>query len=98
MASISPEEEIRRAQRAKLILDDELFKEAVSEIEETLKQARLQSAATATDFREKIWAQELALDTIVQKLRTHIETGHLAAEEIRRKGILEAAKSFYQQL
>lgn len=96
MALIAPEEEIRRAQRAKVILEDELFKEAVAEIEETLKQARLQSAATATDFREKVWAQELALDTILTKLRTHIETGQLAAEEIRRKTLYEQAKEFFQ--
>ena len=94
---MTPEEEIRRAGRAKMILDDELFKEAVAEIEETLKQARLQSAATATDFREKIWAQELALDTILQKLKTHIETGHLAAEEIRRRTLMERAQEFFQQ-
>ena len=94
---MTPEEEIRRAGKAKEILDSELFKEAVSATEEALKHGRLQSAATAHDLREKLWAQELALFTIVNHLRTHIETGELAAETIRRKGLAERIKDVFQQ-
>lgn len=91
---MTPEEEIIRAGRAKEILENKLFKEAVAEIEEAIKQGRLNSGATDTALREKLAAQELGLYAIVQKLKTHMETGILAEEEIRRRTISERVKEW----
>ena len=91
------EEEIRRAGRAKEILENQLFKEAVDEIEESIKQGRLNSAATAVDLREKLADQERALYAIISKLKTHMETGELAKEEIRRRSLAEKVQDFLQQ-
>lgn len=92
---MTPEEEVRRAGRANEILENELFKEAVAEIEEALKHARLSSSITAVDVREKIWAQEVALHAIISKLRSVIETGQLASEQMRQQGLLEKAKKLF---
>ena len=92
---LTPEQEIIRAGKAREILEHELFKEAVEAIREGLKDARLNSAATAIDLREKLWAQELALEAVLKHIRTHIETGMLAEEELRRKSLLEDVKSFF---
>lgn len=89
---MTPEEEVRRAGKAKELLENELFKEAVTEVEENIRSARLQSAASAVDLREKLWAQELALHTVLGNLRTHIETGELA-----KRTLLDRAKEFFQQ-
>ena len=82
---MTPEEEVRRAGKAREILDNELFKEAISDIEEALKSARVNSAATVVDLREKLWAQEVALYTVVRNIRTHIETGEMAQQTLAEK-------------
>lgn len=87
---MEPEEEVKRAGRAREILENELFKEAVSEIEEALKEGRLRAPATDNALRDKLWAQEVALYAIIQKLTTHIETGQLAQQTL-----LEKAKGIF---
>ena len=50
-----------------------------------MKSARVNSAATAVDLREKLWAQEVALYTVVRNIRTHIETGEMAQQTLAEK-------------
>ena len=90
------EEEVVRAGHANEVLTNRIFKEAVSEIEEALKHARMSSAIKDTDLREKLWAQEVALHSILQKLRSVMETGELAQEQIRQAGIIEKAKKLFR--
>lgn len=87
---MSPEEEIVRAGKARDILNSEIFKEAVSAIEEALRSARLSSGITSVELREKLWAQEVALHSILGQLRNHIESGQLA-----EKTLLERAQDFF---
>lgn len=75
---MSPEEEIARAGRARSLLEDELFREAVAAIREAIESARVNSGATDVGLREKLWAQEVALHSVLGQLRNHIETGQLA--------------------
>ena len=92
---MTPEEEIRRAGRAREILDNEMFKEAVAAIEEAIRNARLNSSAKDVEFREKLYAQELALTSVIRNLQTFMESGQLAEEEIRRRSMLDAAKELF---
>lgn len=71
-----------------------MFAEAVSEIEQALKHGRLNSSAKDVEFREKLYAQELALYSILEKLRTFMESGVLAEEEIKRRTVAERLKDF----
>lgn len=93
---MTPEEEVRRAGTAKEVLGNEIFKEAVADIEEALKHARLSSSIKDAEFREKLWAQEVALHSILAKLRSVIETGELASEQIRQQGLMEKAKKLFR--
>lgn len=92
---MTPEEEIIRAGKAREVLTNEIFKEAVAEIEEALKHARMSSSIKDTEMREKLWAQEVALHSILQKLRSVMETGEMAAEQIRQAGLLEKARKLF---
>ena len=82
---MSPEEEIQRAVRAEQILKDELFKEAVKDIRESLVTGIELAAFTDEKMREKLSQQLVALRAIVNKLHSHIETGVLAEETIKRR-------------
>ena len=93
---MSPEEEVARAGRAREILEAELFKEACSEILTSITSARINSPAKDVEFREKLWAQEVALHSILEKLRVYLETGELAQEQIRQASLAERAKQFFQ--
>jgi hypothetical protein len=86
--------ESRRAGKAKEILDNELFKEAVRAIEEALLFGIRQSAFKDKELREKLCDRYSVLHEIVGQLRNHIETGELAIEEIRRRTVAEKLKEF----
>ena len=85
-----PEEEVVRAGQANEILENEIFKQAVAEISEALKDARINSPVKDTELREKLWAQEVALESILTKLRNVVETGQLA-----EKSLIEGVKEFF---
>jgi hypothetical protein len=83
---VTPEEEIGRAQEANFILENALFKEAVSEVRAALVDGIERSAFTDEKLREKLAQQLVAVTAVVNKLKSHMETGKLAAETIRRRG------------
>ena len=79
---MSPEEEVVKAGQANEVLENEVFKQAVAEIFEALRDTRINSPVKDVELREKLWAQEVALESILQKLRTVIETGQLAEKSL----------------
>lgn len=95
---MSPEEEIRRAGKAHEVLENEVFREAVSAIRNAIEHARLNSGATDVALREKLYAQELGLEAVLTNLRTYIETGMLAEETLRRRGLADAVKEAWQSI
>lgn len=82
---MTPEEELQRAEDARQILDHELFKEAYREVEQALIDGIKMSAFTDEKMREKLSQQLVSLDAVVNKLKSHMETGRLAEETIRRR-------------
>ena len=87
------EEELQRASRAESILGDELFKEAVREIEQALLNGIRMSAFKDAELREKLCQQYTLLHSLVGQFRSYMETGKLAEETIIRKNIAERIKS-----
>lgn len=83
---MTPEQELGRAEEARFILENQLFKEAVTEVRQALIEGIERSAFTDEKLREKLSQQLVALSAIVNKLKTHVETGKLAAETIKRRG------------
>ena len=87
---MSPEEELQRAARAESILGDDLFKEAVKEIETALLTGIRQTAFKDAELREKLCQQYILLHSVVEQIKTHIETGKLAEASLAQK-VLRAA-------
>jgi type II secretory pathway component PulF len=69
-----------------MILTNTLFKEAVREVEQALLSGIKRSPLKEADLREKLCQQMIALDAVVGQLQTHMETGKLAEETIKRRG------------
>jgi len=89
---MTPEEEIRRANEADLIMRNPLFKEAVSEVKAALVDGIERTAFMDEKLREKLSQQLVALSAVVSKLKTHMESGKLAEEEIKRRTVRERIK------
>lgn len=79
---MTPEQEIERAGRAHEILDNEVFKDAVNQIRNALHDGLIRTALVDEKLREKICFQLVALEKIVDALRTTIDTGKLAQKQL----------------
>ena len=84
------EEEARRAGKAREILENELFKEAVKAVEGALLTGIRMSAFKDAELREKLCQQYILLHSVVEQIKTHIETGKLAEASLAQK-VLRAA-------
>jgi hypothetical protein len=82
---LTPEEEVRRAGKAKEILDAEVFQDAVSAVEEALLLGIRRSAFKDSELREKLCQQYMLLHNVLDQLRTHIETGRLAEQTLAER-------------
>ena len=83
---MSPEEEVGRAEEARMLMANPLFREAVDEQRKALIAGIERSAFTDEKLREKLCQQLVALTTMENNLKTYIETGKLAMESIKRRG------------
>lgn len=91
---MTPEDEIRRAGKAKEVLENEMFKESFQAIEEGLLTGIRTTAFKDAELREKLCMQYTLLHTLRDQLRTHMETGLMAEEIIRQKTITDRIKEF----
>ncbi|TFH50922.1 MAG: hypothetical protein E4H01_01165 [Lysobacterales bacterium] len=80
---MTPEEEVIRAGRAREVLENEMFKEAVADIEQALLTGIRHSAFKDEDLREKLCARYALLHDLIQQLKSHMETGELAQASMR---------------
>jgi hypothetical protein len=78
------EKEKQRGQRAKAILEDEIFAEAVQKVSAELRQEWLNSPIRDTEGREKIYMMEKMLNVLLVQLRSVLETGKLASKQINK--------------
>ena len=90
---MTPEEEVVRAGQAKEILEHQLFREAVAAIEQALLSGIHRSAFTEEKLREKLCQRYAILQDLVGQLKSHMETGQLAEETIRRRTVAERIKA-----
>lgn len=82
---MTPEEELQRAARAEQILGDELFKDAVKEIETALLSGIRMSAFKDAELREKLCQQYTLLHSLIGQFRTYMETGQLAEATLQQR-------------
>jgi hypothetical protein len=82
---MSPEEEIRRAGRAKEVLNNEIFKEAVETVENVYLSGIRNAGFTDTKTREKFALRYACLHDVLAALQSVIETGELAEQTLAQK-------------
>ena len=74
-------EELRRADEAKRLLDNPLFKEAFSTIREELIKHLLNTRVAEELERDRLYITIKALDLVQQHIQSVLETGKLAERE-----------------
>ena len=91
---MTPEEEIRRADKAKQIIENSLFAGAFEEVGQALLQG-MRSAPIADDkLRLRLLERYELLYSLKQVLETHMETGVLAAKQLE----LEKRQNIFKQV
>jgi hypothetical protein len=75
--------EAAKASRARELLEDALLQEAFAEIENTYLAAWRAAPARDTEGREGLWFMLRALDGVKGHLKTVLETGRMAEEQLR---------------
>ena len=78
------EKEKQRGHRAKAILEDEIFAEAVQKVSSELRQEWLSSPIRDTEGREKIYMMEKMLNVLLVQIKSVMETGKLASKQVNK--------------
>ena len=78
------EKEQQRGHRAKQILEDEIFVEAIQKVSVELDQEWLNSPVRDTEGREKIYMMKKMLNVLLVQLQSVMETGKLASKQINK--------------
>lgn len=92
---MTDEERLHRGARAKEVLDNEEFQRAFDAIEEELTQAWKTSPQRDSTGREHLFLALTMLSKVKASLTTTMETGKLAAEELKfHKSMAEKAKAY----
>jgi len=71
------EQDIKRGDQAKRILEDQLFIEAVQKIRSDLNQEWLNSDLKNSEQRENIFVMRRMLELVVMQLQSVMETGKI---------------------
>jgi|TARA_R100001480_G_scaffold97399_1_gene102080 hypothetical protein len=79
------EKEQQRGHRAKAILEDEIFVEAIQKVSGELDAEWVNSPVRDTEGREKIYMMKKMLNVLLVQLRSVMETGKLASKQINKK-------------
>ena len=75
------EKEQQRGQRAKAILEDEIFVEALQKIRQDLELQWLNSDIKDSEQRENIFLMRRMTEVVVMQLQSVLETGKLATKK-----------------
>ncbi len=76
------DKEQQRGHRAKQILEDEMFVEAVQKVSSELDNEWVNSPVRDTEGREKIYMMKKMLNVLLVQLKSVMETGTLASKQI----------------
>ena len=82
---MTPEAELERAARAESILGDDLFKEAVKAVEQSLLDGIKRSPIKDAELREKLCQQLTQLEAVISVLRGYMESGKLAEATLAQR-------------
>ena len=79
--------------QARLVLENEAFATALADIKEEITEQWKQSPARDTEGREKLWTMLMLAGKLEAALRTTLETGVLATQELAyQRSLIDRAK------
>ena len=78
------EQEIKRWKKAKEILEDEIFVEAIQKIRQDLELQWLNSDVKNSEQRENIFLMRRMVEVVVMQLQSVMETGKLATNDNKK--------------
>jgi len=78
------EKEQQRGHRAKQIVEDEIFVEAIQKVSAELDQEWINSPVRDTEGRERIYMMKKMLNVLLVQLQSVMETGKLASKQINK--------------
>jgi hypothetical protein len=88
-------ERIYNADQAKLVLENEAFKQAFEDIKQEITEQWTTSPARDQDGREKLFLMLKMLDKVQLCLRSSLDSGKLAAKELAyQESMAQKAKSW----
>lgn len=76
-------EQIARGERARILLEDPMIADALSDMRATLRAAWESSPARDTDGREELYRYMRTIENFESCLRRHMETGEIARHHLR---------------
>lgn len=89
-------EQIYNADQAKLVLENEAFQRAFDDIKQELTEQWTKSPARDQDGREKLWLMLKLLEKVEICLKSSLDSGRLAAEELKyQRSMADKAKSLF---
>lgn len=92
---MTPERQIYIANRAKEVLENEAYLEALALIKTEIDTQWRTSPARDTDGRERLWLMQSLLSKLQATLETTMQSGKLAAADLRhQKTMLERANDW----
>ncbi len=79
--------------QARLVLENEAFATALADMKEEITEQWKKSPARDTEGREKLWTMLMLLEKLEATLRTTLETGVLATQELAyQRSLIDRAK------
>ena len=78
---MTPEQEQKRSELAKNILDNPVFQDAIKQIKQELYGEFLNSPARDSEGREKIYLMGKMLDLLLVNIKSVMETGKLKKKQ-----------------
>ena len=77
--------EINRGERAKQVLNNEIYKEAFTALRAELYDGFCKTKFKDSDERDEIWRKQQAVDFIENYLKEVMETGEIARQSLLQK-------------
>jgi len=93
---MTPEQEIYRANRAKEVLENEVYIEAFRIIRAEIANKWETSPARDMDGREALWTMQRLLDRVQAELKSTMEAGRLAEKNLEHRTTVERLRDWWK--
>jgi len=87
-------QELDRGHRAKLILEDELLREAFDKLRARIAEDLFSSPVRDKEGREQMWLMHRLLASVEQHLTSLVETGTMAQLQLERRTAMDRAREW----